>query len=99
MADWVMVITVKFVGSLRHFSGAGELELGCSECGSVGELVNELVKEVPEMERSLIDRQLEDPRPNVLILVNGVEIGVLYGLATELRDGDEIVFVPVVHGG
>jgi len=90
---------VKFVGALRHFSGAGELELGCSGSGSVGELVNELVKEVPEIERSLVDRQLEDPRPNALILVNGREIGVLDGLETKLKDGDEIVLVPVVHGG
>jgi molybdopterin synthase sulfur carrier subunit len=94
-----MAVKVKFIGSLRHFSGAGELELGFSECGSVGELVNELVKEVPEIERSLVDRQLEDPRPNSLILVNGREIGVLDGLETKLRDGDEVVFVPVVHGG
>lgn len=94
-----MAITVKLVGSLRHFSGAGELELGCSGCGSVGALVTELVKEAPELERSLIDQQLEDPRPNALILVNGREIGVLDGLETRLKDGDEVVFVPVVHGG
>jgi MoaD family protein len=94
-----MAITVKFVGALRHFSGAGELELGCSRCGSVGEVVNELVNEVPEIGRSLIGRQLEDPRVNALILVNGREIGVLDGLETKVEDGDEVVFVPVVHGG
>jgi molybdopterin synthase sulfur carrier subunit len=94
-----MAITVKLVGSLRHFSGAGELELGCSACAYVGALVTELVKEVPELERGLIDQQLEDPRPNALILVNGREIGVLDGLETRLKDGDEVVFVPVVHGG
>ncbi len=99
IVDWVMVITVKFVGALRHFSGASELELGCSECISVRAVVNELAKDIPEIERSLIDRELEDPRPNALILVNGKEISVLDGLATNLRDGDEIVFVPVVHGG
>jgi molybdopterin synthase sulfur carrier subunit len=94
-----MAITVKLVGALRHFSGAGELELGCSGCASVGDLVDALVKKVPEIERSLIDRQLEDPRPNSLILVNGREIGVLDGLETKLKDGDEVVLVPVVHGG
>jgi molybdopterin synthase sulfur carrier subunit len=94
-----MAINVKLVGSLRHFSGVGELVLGCSGCASVGALVAELVKEVPELERSLVDQQLEDPRPNALILVNGREIGVLDGLETRLKDGDEVVFVPVVHGG
>ena len=93
-----MAVTVRFVGSLRHFSGAGEVELGCGDV-SVAELVIKLVKEVPGVERSLVDRQLDDPRPNALILVNGREIGVLDGLETRVRDGDEVVFVPVVHGG
>ncbi|MBN1244453.1 MoaD/ThiS family protein [Candidatus Bathyarchaeota archaeon] len=94
-----MAITVKFVGAFRHFSGAGELVLDCKGCTSIDKLVNELVEAVPEIKRSLIDRQLEDPRPNALILVNGREIGVLNGLETKLKDGDEIVLVPVVHGG
>ena len=94
-----MVITVKFVGAFRHFSGAGKLELGCKGLTSVGELVNELVEEVPAVEGVLIDPQLENPGPNALILVNGREIGVLDGLETRLKDGDEVVFVPVVHGG
>jgi molybdopterin synthase sulfur carrier subunit len=94
-----MAITVKFVGSLRHFSGVGDLQLKYGRCVSVGDLVNELVKEVPALERSLVDRKLEDPRPNTLILVNGREISVLDGLETKLGDEDEIVIVPVVHGG
>jgi len=61
--------------------------------------VNELVDKLPVLKRSLIDQQFADPRPNALILVNGREIGVLDGLGTKLRDGDEVVFVPVVHGG
>jgi len=94
-----MAITVKFVGALRYFSGVGELALDCKGYSSVGEVVNELVKEVPDIKRSLIDQQFEDPRPNALILVNGREIGVLNGLETKLKDGDEVVLVPVVHGG
>jgi molybdopterin synthase sulfur carrier subunit len=94
-----MAITVKFVGALRHFSGAGELALDYKRCASVEELVNKIVEEVPELKRSLIDRQLEDPRTNALILVNGREISVLNGLETKLNDGDDVVFVPVVHGG
>jgi molybdopterin synthase sulfur carrier subunit len=94
-----MAITVKFVGALRHFSGMGELALDCKACLSIGQLMNEIIKEVPELKRSLIDQQLEDSRPNALMLVNGREINVLDGLDTRLKDGDEIVLVPVVHGG
>jgi MoaD family protein len=94
-----MAITVKFVGALRHVSGAGELALDCKGDISIRALMNEITKERPALKRSLIDQQLEDPRPNALILVNGKEISVLNGLETKLNDGDEIVLVPVVHGG
>jgi molybdopterin converting factor small subunit len=35
----------------------------------------------------------------MLILINGREISALNGLDTILQEGDEVVFVPVVHGG
>ena len=94
-----MAITVKFLGAFRHFLGAAELGLSLKDLASIDELVNTLVREVPEIEKSLIDQQLENPRPNALILVNGKEIGVLDGLDTRLKDGDEVVLIPVVHGG
>jgi molybdopterin synthase sulfur carrier subunit len=94
-----MAITVKFIGALRHVSGTSELTLGCKAGLSVGGLMTKIIKQNPEFKRSLIDEQLENPMPNALILVNGREISVLNGLETKLKDGDEIVLVPVVHGG
>jgi molybdopterin synthase sulfur carrier subunit len=94
-----MAITVKFVGALRHFSGTGELALDYKGCISIGKLLNEIIKELPGLKQSLIDQQLEASRPNALMLVNGREISVLNGLETRLKDGDEIVLVPFVHGG
>lgn len=94
-----MTITVKFIGAFRHFSGAGELELSSKDLNSVSELVTALIIEIPEIESSLIDQHLEKPSPNALILVNGREIGVFAGIDTKLKDGDEIVLIPVMHGG
>jgi molybdopterin synthase sulfur carrier subunit len=94
-----MVLTVKFVGALRHVSGTGELALSCKSRVVLRELISEIIKELPKLKQSLINPQLEDPRPNALILVNGREISVLDGLETKLKDGDEVVLVPFVHGG
>ncbi len=94
-----MALTLKFIGALRHASGAETLALNCKKSVSLMDLVNELTKEVPTLRRSLLDEQLEPPKPNALILVNGREISVLSGLETKVKDGDEIVFIPVVHGG
>jgi len=94
-----MTITVKFLGALRHISGAGELALNIKGVLSIKELMNEIVREVPALKPSLTHQQPEDLRSNTLMLVNGNEISALNGLETNLKDGDEIVFVPVVHGG
>ena len=94
-----MAITIKLIGALRHVAGAGEFTVDCKDNVSIRELVDDFTRKLPELKRSLIDQQLDDPRPNVLILVNGREIGVLNSMATPLRDGSEVVLIPVVHGG
>ncbi len=93
-----MAITVKFLGALRHISGANELALNIKGV-SIRKLITEIVREMPALKQSLIYQPPEDLKSNTLILVNGREISVLNGLETNLKDGDEIIFVPVVHGG
>lgn len=94
-----MTVTLKFIGALRRDSGKAQITLECKKNVSLLELVNSLTRELPRLRLSLLDEQLEPPKSKALILVNGKEISVLNGLATKIKDGDEIVFVPVVHGG
>jgi len=94
-----MVMTVRFIGALRNTSGKDKLIVPVREDLTLKQFIKKIVEELPELKRALIDPELEDPRPNALILVNGKEISVLKGLETMLRDGDEIVLVPVLHGG
>jgi molybdopterin synthase sulfur carrier subunit len=94
-----MVLTIKFIGALRRISAKTQLTINYEEGMSIKQLMAKMAQEVPPLERTLSDQQLEDSRFNALILVNGREISVLNGLETKLKDGDEIVFVPVVHGG
>ena len=70
------------------------------EGATVGNVVERLVESSPpEFKEALVDPVLHDPLPNALILVNGREINVLDGVGTVVGDGDEVVFVPVTHGG
>lgn len=94
-----MPLTVKFIGALRHLSGKTQLTVNFQEGISIKELVDKISQELPELKRTFSDQELNDSRSNSLILVNGREISVLNGYETKLNDGDEIVFVPVVHGG
>jgi sulfur-carrier protein len=94
-----MAVTLKFLGALRHASGKDNLTLDCKKDACIMDLVDAVTLHAPDLRRNLLDEHLEEPKPNALILVNGREISVLNGLDTKVKDGDEIVFVPVVHGG
>ena len=66
---------------------------------SLKDAIEKIVEEMPKLKRVLIDPELEDPRPNTLILVNGKEISILNGLETMLKDEDEVVFISILHAG
>ena len=94
-----MPLTIKFIGALRHLSGKTQFTVSFQEVISIKELVSKIIQEFPELMHTFSDQELNDSRSNSLVLVNGREISVLSGYETKLKDGDEIVFVPVVHGG
>ena len=94
-----MVITVKLIGALRHLSGRSQFQVNNKNDFSLRHLIEKMSQEMTNLKSILSDQELNDSNSNSLILINGIEISVLNGFETKLCDGDEIVFVPVVHGG
>jgi MoaD family protein len=94
-----MTLTVKFIGAFRHISGKTQLTLQFNKGTSVQDVVNHLSQQIPELRSTFCDSDLNEPHSNSLILINSKEISILNGYETKLNDGDEVVFVPVVHGG
>jgi molybdopterin converting factor small subunit len=92
-------VNVKLLGVFRVFSGKNSISLKLKK-PTVREAVEKIAETLSaESKRMLIDPELNDPRPNALILVNGKEISVLKGLETEVKEGDQIILIPVSHGG
>ena len=94
-----MVVTVKFIGALRSDSGKSKITMKMKDSVSIQKLIKEIGQKHPKLENVIIDTELEDSSPKTLILVNGKEISILNGLETMLEDGDDVVFIPVLHGG
>jgi sulfur-carrier protein len=94
-----MSLTIKFIGALRHLSGKKQFTVVIQDSISIKGLLDKISQELPKLKGTFSDQKLNDSRSNSLILVNGREISVLNGHDTKLNDGDEIVFVSVVHGG
>ena len=93
-----MPLTLKFIGALRQISGKTQITVNFQREISLKNLVTEISRETSQLEKIFSD-QLAVSTSNALVLINGREISVLNGLETRLNDGDEIVFIPVVHGG
>ena len=96
----VISVEVRFLGIFQRLSGKKRFQLNLEEPATVRKAVMKLTEAFSdEFKRVLVDSQLNDPRPNALILVGGKEISALQGLETEVEDAEEIVLVPMVHGG
>lgn len=94
-----MNIRVRLFGLFKRAYGKNEILIELSEGLRLKDLIYKIAEESPSLKHVLLDPELMDPRPNTVILVNGVEISALSGLETEIKDGDEVVLIPVVHGG
>jgi len=94
-----VAVTVRLIGSLRASTGKSTFKLKLEKAVSLRKIMTKIVEEEPKLKRVLIDPELDDPRTNALMLVNGREISVLQGLDTKLQDGDELILISVVHGG
>jgi molybdopterin synthase sulfur carrier subunit len=66
--------------------------------GSLSECITSLEASYPGLKERLCDESGEIRR-FVNIYVNGEDVRFLQGLATPLKDGDEVSIVPAVAGG
>jgi molybdopterin converting factor small subunit len=81
------MITVKLLGGAKRIFGKDQIIIEKQNMG-IGELLDAL--------RSISDQNIVSA--NMLIAVNGIELSVL-GPNAQIKDGDVVSIVPVVHGG
>jgi MoaD family protein len=96
----VVNVEVRFFGTFQRLSGKKCFQMKLEEPATVRKVIMKLSETFsPEFKRFLLDSELNDPRPNSLILVGGKEVSALQGLETTVKDSEEVVLVPVAHGG
>jgi molybdopterin converting factor small subunit len=93
-------VSVKLLGTLKEFSGGKVLRLSFEREPRVGEVIQRLGADLgPSFQKIFPDSISRRSLYNILMLVKGFEIGVLQGMETSVGDGDEVVILPVSHGG
>jgi molybdopterin converting factor small subunit len=95
------VVSVKLIGVLGSAAGNREITLPAQSIQTVQELISSLLKTVGKkfFRELLVDAGTEDPRPNVIILLNDQDCNIFDGLKTQIEPGTKITIIPVAHGG
>lgn len=90
-------VRVKFAGVLVSFAGSDSIDVEV-KCGStLMELLGQLAQQNPRLRRRLVEDN--GLWPGVYAAVNDVDIRLLNGLETRLKDGDVVLFLSYIHGG
>ena len=94
-------VPVKLIGVLGSAAGNREIMLPVSTTLTVQGLISALLKTVGNkfFRELLVDVGTEDPRPNVIILLNDQDCNIFNGLKTQIEPGTRVTIIPVAHGG
>ena len=76
----------------------GDLDTGSADGGSLAQCIDGLDAAYPGLKDRLCD-EAGGIRRVVNIYVNGEDVRFLQGMATPVKDGDEVSIVPAVAGG
>jgi molybdopterin converting factor small subunit len=97
----VQVVPVKLIGVLGSAAGNREIVLPAPNPLAVKEIISILLKTVGKkfFRDLLVDAGTEDPRPNVIILLNDQDCNIFDGLRTQVEPGTRVTIIPVAHGG
>jgi molybdopterin converting factor small subunit len=97
----VSAVSVKLVGVLGSAAGIREIVLPIQKGTTVQQIVSALLRIVDKrfFQDLLVESGTEDPRPNVIILLNDQDCNVFDGLKTQVEPGTKVTIIPVAHGG
>lgn len=95
-----MSVKIKLHGTLKQATGKTSYQLEVPKNVTLQTLLKKLAEMMePHAKKALMESGLLNPESNMIIIVNGKEASALNGLDTEISADDEVVLIPISHGG
>ena len=92
-----MRVIVRFRGPLANQMTNQQYRMNVDEGASLRMVLQTLVDTEEAVKRTWTDPETMDRE--ALILCNEVDIGLTGGLETKLKENDDLIVLPLVHGG
>ena len=96
-----MKVTIDYLGSVKQSLGLKQAEqIELKDATSVLDLLRLLAeKHGDPFKKSVYDPHDLDLKPYYILAINGLLTNQLNDMETKLKDGDRLIFMPVVSGG
>jgi len=95
-----MRVKVQYLGFIKNLIKRDEDEFELEEKASLSELLNKIVGMygIP-FKKEVYEQGLLDVKMGFVVTVNGILIGQLSGVDTELNNGDNVILMSLMSGG
>ncbi len=92
-------VQVNFFSNVRALTGEPGSTLELPEGSSVRDLLGIVAARYGDELREYLFTDEEGLHSHVVVILNGMGVGVLRGLDTALNDGDRVAILPTIGGG
>jgi MoaD family protein len=100
-ATMAIRLIAKFYVNVRDIIGKKEIEINLA--GSEGHTIRDVIDKIDELEDNGFKEKVmgtdDRPRGSIRIVLNGKMIDTLKRFDTEVKNGDDVAFFPLIAGG
>ena len=95
-----MRVKVHYVGLVRSATNRGEDEIELEDGASLSKLLDKLAGTYGKpFEKDIYEPGMKELKVNFVVTVNGLFMGQLNGVDTQLKNGDNIILMSLMTGG
>lgn len=95
-----MIVKVQYLGFIKNLINRSEDKLELEDGASLSELLNKIVGIYgTPFRKEVYEKDLSDVKTGFVVTVNGILIGQLSGVDTQLNSGDNVTLMSLMSGG
>ncbi len=95
-----MMVKVQYLGFIKNLINRSQDELELEDGASLSELLNKIVGIYgTPFRKEVYEKGLSDVKTGFVVTVNGILIGQLRGVDTQLNSGDNVILMSLMSGG
>jgi molybdopterin converting factor small subunit len=95
-----MKVKVQYLGFIKNLIKRSEDEFDLEEGASLSELLNKIAGIYGRpFKKEVYEPGLKDMKMGFVVTVNGILMGQLHGVHTQLNNGDNVILMSLMSGG